>query len=110
MKFLIIYENVPETTDLFVVETSDSEEIKDLRVIHGHYINAEENEEILDTCTRWYYKLYGETTWADKEEYSKYGVQDNEVGKYFKNKIDSKEMISVKSLDIDYVVVTGFIC
>lgn len=110
MKFLIIYENVPETTDLFVVETSDSEEIKDLRGGHGHYINAEENEEILDNCTRWYYKLYGETTWADKEEYSKYGVQDNEVGKYFKNKIDSKEMISVKSLDIDYVVVTGFIC
>ncbi len=110
MKILIIYENVPETTDLFVVETSDSEETKDLRGIHGHYINAEENEEILDNCTRWYYKLYGETTWADKEEYSKYGVQDNEVGKYFKNKIDSKEMISVKSLDIDYVVVTGFIC
>jgi len=110
MKILIIYENIPETTDLFVLETSDSEEIKNLGIIHGHYINAEENEEILDNCTQWYYKLYGETTWADKEEYSKYGVQDNEVGKYFKNKIDYQDILDVKSLDIDYVVVTGFIC
>lgn len=110
MKFLVIYENVPETTDSFVIETFDQVEINTLKLIHGHYINNEENEVILDICTQWYYKLYGEDRWANKEEYSKCGVEDADVGKYFKNKIDSKEMISVKSLDIDYVVVTGFIC
>lgn len=110
MKFLVIYENVPEATDTFIIETFDQVEINTLMLIHGHYINNEEDEVILDICSEWYYKLYGEVRWADKEEYSKYGIKDTDIGKYFKNKIDFKEMISIKSLNIDYVIITGFIC
>ncbi|MBJ8812626.1 hypothetical protein I5378_21785, partial [Citrobacter koseri] len=51
MKVLIIFENVPETTDLFIVD-ADENELNDLRLSHGNYINSVDNEEIENAISR----------------------------------------------------------
>jgi hypothetical protein len=51
MKVLIVFENVPETTDLFIVEANE-EDLKDLRLSHGNYINSVDNEDIENAISR----------------------------------------------------------
>jgi len=40
MKVLVVYENVPESTDFYSMEVNDGE-LKKLRLCHGYYINGE---------------------------------------------------------------------
>ena len=44
-KFLIVFEQVPETTDLFFVEATPEEEAK-LNLCHKHYMNNGEDDEV----------------------------------------------------------------
>ena len=48
-RVLIIYENIPESTDLFIVDANESE-LADLKLCHGNYTNAVDNEEIEKHC------------------------------------------------------------
>lgn len=84
MKILIIYENIPESTDLYVLEVTD-EEWKWISLTHGHFINyGEIPEAAANACD----KL---TNWL--------------VGR---GKFQSNGPVNVDAFGISYVVLTGF--
>lgn len=111
MKILIIYENIPESTDYFICDVSpDSQDLLDFKWCHHKYVNDVDNKELDKVLMRVYYRLYGLSEDEPLDEVDWCHLEYQEIGKYKNSKLDMKEMLDVKSLDIDYVVVTGFIC
>lgn len=105
-KVLIVQENIPESTDCFIVEANDNE-LELLKLCHGHYINGG-SPEVNDTAMQPInlYLYTGDP--SDCEEWAKeFKVDIKEVGKWAKNKEDCQEMLSSKLFD--FVCVTGWI-
>lgn len=107
MKVLIVFENVPETTDLFIVEANE-EDLKDLRLSHGNYINSVDNEDIENAISRVNLRLGSPNDYSAKAA-TECGLAHEEVGKWDGSAVDTGEPILVYEGRIEMVVVTGFI-
>ena len=111
MKILIIYENIPESTDYFICDVEpDSQDLLDFKWSHHNYVNDVDNEGLDKVLMRVYYRLYGLSEGEPLYAVDWCHIENQEIGKYKNSKLDIKDMLDVKFLNIDYVVVTGFIC
>lgn len=111
MKILIVYENIPESTDLFLCEIEEHSQIHyDLIESHKNYVNSVDNEDLDKTLMRVYYRLHGLSENEPEDEVDWCGLDHKEIGKYLNSKLDWKYPIDIKSLDVDQVIITGFIC
>lgn len=78
MKILIVYEEVPETTTLFLMDFS-AEEFERYKVLDHYYINSSDDEALAEVANELYGKLFFEEypkpgPWADKKIDSAVGV------------------------------------
>lgn len=106
MKVLIVFENIPETTDLFIVDAND-EELNDLRLSHGNYINSVDNDDIENAISRVNLRL-GSPGDYSAEAADECGLSHEDVGKWDGSAVDNGEPILVYEGRIEMVVVTGF--
>ncbi|MDR8480293.1 hypothetical protein ACUNE0_23290 [Serratia sp. IR-2025] len=108
-KVLIIYESIPESTNLFIVAANESE-LADLKLCHGNYTNAVDNEEIEKALSRVDARL-GSKDSAIPENISWCGIDPKDVAKWNfpAIEIENHGPIYIKDFDIDMVVVTGFV-
>lgn len=83
MKVLIVYENIPESSDIYIVDVA-VEDWQWMKLTHGNYVNADMSEEEDAACQ----KL--STLLEDKKKYH------------------LKEPVPTDG--IAYVLLTGFIC
>lgn len=61
MNILIIYENVPEQTKIYMLGGQDRETLAQLSLCHNHFANLSGNSEEQDSALFWLSeKLYGE--------------------------------------------------
>lgn len=79
---IIVYENVPEQTDLYLLEVEDKD-FTWMQKCHGHYLNTELTAGAEAACSRLSQYLVG------------------------KEKCESKKYLSLKGYDA--LIVTGFI-
>lgn len=107
MKVLIIFENVPETTDLFIVD-ADENELNDLRLSHGNYINSVDNEEIENAISRVNLRLGNSGDYAN-DAADECGLKIEDIGKWNGSGIDKSEPVLVYDGRIEMIVITGFI-
>lgn len=111
MKILVVYENIPETTDTFVCEVENGSQTHlDLIASHHNYVNNVDNDDLDKTLMRVYYCLHGLSENEPEDEVDWCGLDYKEIGKYLNSKLDWKYPIDIKSLNIDQVIITGFIC
>lgn len=106
MKVLMIYENVPETTDAYLIDTTDEMQIQDLRLAHGNYLNAAENDEIDSALQRINFYLCDTVTDAFAEWV---GLPKYIGGDWVKFKLPTTQPIDIKDMNVDLLVITGFI-
>ncbi|HHK5661561.1 TPA: hypothetical protein ACQVJ5_003939 [Serratia marcescens] len=106
-RVLIIYENIPESTDLFIVDANESE-LADLKLCHGNYTNAVDNEEIEKALSRVDARL-GSKDSAIAENTARCGIDPNDVAKWNFPAIERYDPIYIKDFGIDMIVVTGFV-
>lgn len=106
MKVLIIYENIPESTDIFVVDADDSE-ISDLNLCHRNYINVSEGDGVEMAMDRVSLRL-GSAENITQEDCERCLLALSDAAKWNKCIIDSDKPINIKDSDIDLVFITGF--
>jgi hypothetical protein len=80
MKVIIIYENVPESNDVYIEEVT-KDEWKWMQKTHLRYVNTDSEKKVCHKLSKW---LVG------------------------KQKIASKEGKPISAKGIDHVIVTGF--
>lgn len=108
---LIVYEMVPETTEMYLVQANDTDQ-RFLDLAHGNYVNAE-----CDECTQKAMDAINlflgspkDITESDREYAIECGILLEEIGKWHgKNVMYDRSMVDVAERKIDAVVVTGFI-
>lgn len=93
-RVLIIYENIPESTDLFIVDANESE-LADLKLCHGNYTNAVDNEEIEKALSRVDARL-GSKDSAIAENTAWCGIDPNDVAKWNFPAIERYDPIYIK--------------
>lgn len=107
MKVLIVYENIPESTDMFVVEANDNE-LCDLRLAHGNYSNAVDNDDVEQALSRVLIRI-SDTRDVDDEWLAYCGAQEADIGKWLPGKIDMKDPVDIAGFGIEVLVVTGMV-
>lgn len=108
MRVLIVYENIPESTDMFIVD-AHGQELEDLRMAHGNYVNAIDNEETEKAMARISLRLGSkESDNAKIREWC--GLEESDVAMWEFTGLTNPEPISVPDSEIDMVIVTGFVC
>ena len=60
MKVLVVYENIPESTDFYLLEVSESDWVW-MRKCHGRFMNVEGSENIQSELNKLYRRLEKET-------------------------------------------------
>lgn len=107
MRVLIVYENIPESTDMFIVD-AHGQELEDLRMAHGNYINAIDNDDIEKAMARISLRLG--TKESDNPETREWcGLKESDVAMWQFTGLTNPEPISVSDSEIDMVIVTGFV-
>lgn len=105
MKVLIVYENIPESTDMFIVEANERD-LFDLKLSHGNYANACDNDDIEQAMARLSIRLADEKPFPDTVEWC--GSQAEDIGKWSGCKVDGSSPVIVTESGIEMVIVTGF--
>lgn len=104
MKVLIVYENIPESTDTFVVEANEAE-VADLKLAHGNYVNVSEGENIEAAMHRISLRL-GSEEYADADDCAACNLAREDAAKW--NGLNVTGPIDVADSGIEMVVITGF--
>ena len=100
---LVIYENIPESTETYLLKNVSETDLDVIKDCHNRHINLDSES---DSCGILNYWLSPKDSfnqeWADDV-----GLQKEECGKFNDCKIEvMKDGIDVK--DVDLVVITGF--
>jgi len=107
---LVIYETVPEKTEMFLVNANIHDE-QFLNLAHGNYINIECDdavEKAMDAISL-FLGSPNEISESDREAAIECGIAIEEIGKWQGKNVMYDNMVDVAKLGIDAVVVTGFI-
>lgn len=104
MKVLIVYENIPESTDTFIVEANEAE-VADLKLAHGNYVNVSEGEDIEAAMHRISLRL-GSEEYTTAEDCAACQLAEADIAKWNGSNVTGP--ISVVDSGIEMVVVTGF--
>lgn len=107
MKVLMVYENVPESTDIYVFDAND-DEVADLKLSHGNYTNAVDDEDIEKALSRVLVRI-SDPKDCDDDWLSYCGAGKADAGKWRESKVDNSTAIIVKDSGIEMVVVAGMI-
>lgn len=106
MKVLIVYESIPESTDLYIVDASESE-VEFLKLCHGNYQNVADDEKIVDALDKLFI-LLGSPEWMDQEDCERLMIPVADASKWHGCKFESSEQINIAEHKIEMVIVTGF--
>lgn len=104
MKVLIVYENIPESTDTFIVE-ADEAEVRDLKLAHGNYVNVSEGEDVEAAMHRISLRL-GSEEYATAEDCAACNLDVGDAAKWNGSSVTGP--INAAELGIGLVIVTGF--
>lgn len=104
MKVLIVYENIPESTDTFIVEANEAE-VADLKLAHGNYVNVSEGEDIEAAMHRISLRL-GSEQYATADDCEACNLNVADIAKW--NGSNVVGPIDVNEQGIGLVIVTGF--
>ena len=107
MKVLLVYENVPESTDFYLVDADDAD-IADLTLAHGNYLNGCDAKDIEEACNRLMIRISDPET-VDEQWLAAAKADKSIAGKWLGNKSVITTPISVAAANIELVVVTGYI-
>lgn len=88
MKILIVYENIPESTDIYSIDNLSDEDWQWMKLTHGYYINFDMPDENQAACEKLSEFLEGR-------------------GKLFSTE-DNKAPQPINALGYDYIIHTGF--
>lgn len=104
-KVLIVYETVPESTSMYLVEADDAA-LADLKLAHGHLINNVDGGEISDALDRISLRLGNSP--ASEEFLEEVNADASIVGVWSGNKIKDSP-VDTEALGVQLVVTTGFL-
>jgi hypothetical protein len=97
MKILIVYENIPESTDIYSVEVT-TEEWEWMKLTHGYYVNfkmPDENEAACEKLSEFLRELEQAAGVAEGRD-KIFSTEENETPK------------PINALGYDYIIHTGF--
>lgn len=103
---LIILEEIPENTSLFLVEASD-EVIEILKTAHGRYVNGCDNTQEQEYAVNAVNLMLGSRTDDNLSWASESGIPHEYVGMYYQCNVDA-DVPLIPEKQIDLVVRTGF--
>lgn len=107
---LIVYEEVPESTKMFLVKANLHDE-QFLNLAHGNYINIEcdDSTEKAMTAISLFLGSREDISDIDTNAAIEAGISTDEIGKWHGTGVDYDGMVDVVKMGIDAVIVTGFI-
>ncbi|WWQ13153.1 hypothetical protein MM5_130 [Morganella phage vB_Mm5] len=112
-KLLLIWQVIPEETQLRIVDVTD-DEIEIVKHAHGKYINASETDELSERALEYInialsnkFDPDDESSDIDKIYAESFNIPLEVFGKW-KDAKSADSMIDVKAMDIDYVIESGF--
>ena len=103
---LIILEEIPENTGLYLVE-ADDETAEILKTAHGHYVNGCDNTPEQDYAVDAVNLMLGPRTDDNLKWAQESGIPHELVGMYYQCNVDDKAPL-IPEKQIDLVVRTGF--
>lgn len=112
-KLLLIWQVIPEETQLRIVDVTD-DEIEIIKHAHGKYINVSETDELSDRALNYINIALGnkfdpddEFSDVDRKYAETYNISLDVFGKW-KDADSVDSMIDVKAMNIDCVIESGF--
>lgn len=103
---LIILEEIPENTGLYLVE-ADEDIIEILKTAHGHYVNGCDNTPEQDHAVNIVNLMLGPRTDDNLKWANESNIPHEYVGMYYQCNVDDKAPL-IPEKQIDLVVRTGF--
>ena len=103
MNVMVIYEEIPESTKIYMIEMT-KEEYDTVKEAHNRFINVDESNLAMD---------YFNIALSKPDDYlndyaDEVGVSRDVIGKWHKNVLDVSEGPYLPAKKIDAVIVTGF--
>lgn len=101
MKVLIIYENIPYSTEMYIVD-AEADDLKDLFLAHRNYVNdcSEDSESAVDKITAYLH----EENWCLSEF-----ADEDKIGQWVNCRVDSQNPVDINNEKIEKIILTGFI-
>lgn len=106
-KVLVIYENVPETTNLYLLDVEE-DTFNIMKLCHGHYINGNDENEEIHRAINILSLMLGPRTDDNLQWAAEMSIPHELVGMYSGTEITGKGPI-YPTEKIDMVINTGWI-
>lgn len=108
MKVLMVYENIPESTDVYLIDTDNVEHLNALKLSHGNYLNAAETDEI-DIALNKINFFISNKDYITQEFADQVGEDISNGGQWLKFILPATQPVDIKDMNVDLLVITGFI-
>ena len=108
MKVLVIYNNIPESTNVHVID-AEGEDLEILKTCHNCYVNAgymtDEQEKATDRLNF----FLSNPEYIDDEFSKQVGLPIEQWGKWYETICSDSSPIDVSKESIELIVLTGFL-
>ena len=108
MKVLVIYQNIPESTNVHIIE-ADGEDLEILKKCHNCYVNAGDMTDEQEKATDKLNFFLSKPEYIDEEFANQVALPVGEGAKWWGTMMDDSNPIDLSKYNVDLVVCTGFL-
>lgn len=108
MKVLVIYQNIPESTNVHIID-ADGDDLEILKTCHNCYVNAGDMTEEQEKATDKLNFFLSKPEYIDEEFANMVGMPVRDGAKWWGTTLDDSKPIDLSKYDVELVVCTGFL-
>lgn len=108
MKVLVIYQNIPESTNIHIID-ADGDDLEILKICHNCYVNGGDMTEEQEKATDKLNFFLSKPEYIDEAFATMVGLPVREGAKWWGTVLEDSKPIDLSKYDVQLIICTGFL-